>query len=80
MRWQSSNFRIGEGKMTGQIKTLNEDKGYGFIKAEGGGEFFFHVSGLSGCFMRDLRPGMKVTFETTRTPKGMRAEQVSLVE
>jgi len=77
---QFQHLRIGSSKMNGQIKTLNADKGYGFIKDGNGGEFFFHVSGLVGCFMKDLRPGMKVTFETTRTPKGLRAENVALVE
>jgi CspA family cold shock protein len=66
--------------ITGQIKTLNQEKGYGFIKDSNGGEFFFHISGLTGCYMRDLKPGMKVTFEKVNSPKGLRAENVSLVE
>ena len=65
--------------MTGKIKTLNVDKGYGFIRAENGGEFFFHMSGLQNCFMNQLAPGMTVSFETNLTPKGMRAEQVTLL-
>jgi CspA family cold shock protein len=66
--------------MTGQIKTLNEEKGYGFIRAENGGEFFFHMTGLVGCTMKELNRGTKVTFETVRSPKGLRAENVRLEE
>lgn len=74
------HFRCTEPKMiTGKIKNLNIEKGYGFIKAENGDEFFFHMSGLANCFMKDLKTDMLVEFESTRTPKGLRAERITVV-
>jgi cold shock CspA family protein len=35
------------GLMTGKIRTLRVDKGFGFIKDEAGKEYFFHQSALS---------------------------------
>ncbi len=47
---------------TGTIKKLVADRGFGFIAAEDGKEFFFHRSGTEGDF-DSLRGGEKVTFE-----------------
>src|SRR6266702_3166989 len=47
---------------TGTIKKLVADRGFGFIAAEDGKEFFFHRSGTEGDFDR-LQGGEKVTFE-----------------
>ena len=63
--------------MTGMIKTLRADKGFGFIKGEGGQEYFFHRSAVVGEQIDDLREGDDVTFELGPSgPKGPRAEQV----
>ena len=34
--------------MTGKIRTLRVDKGFGFIKGDGGNEYFFHQSAVYG--------------------------------
>jgi hypothetical protein len=36
----------GETDVTGTIRTLRTDKGFGFIKTEGGNEYFFHQSAI----------------------------------
>jgi CspA family cold shock protein len=61
---------------TGTIKRLVSDKGFGFIAAGDGNEYFFHRSACSGISFNDLREGQAVTFETGQGPKGPRAENV----
>lgn len=64
--------------MTGTIKTLNRDKGFGFIKADGREqrEFFFHRSALRNARFDQLGEGQEVTFEEGEGEKGPRAEDV----
>ena len=62
--------------MTGTIKTLRTEKGFGFIKDEAGKEFFFHQSAIYGEGIADLREGDGVEFEVADSPKGPRAESV----
>jgi len=60
---------------TGTIKKLVADRGFGFIAAEDGKDFFFHRSGIEGDF-DSLHGGEKVTFEIESSPKGPRARNV----
>ena len=62
--------------MTGTIGTLRVDKGFGFIKDEGGKEYFFHQSAVYGEGIDNLRVGDSVEFEVGQGPKGPRAESV----
>jgi cold shock CspA family protein len=48
---------------TGTVKSFNPSRGYGFIKAEGGADFFVHLSAVRTAGFRDLRKGQKVSFE-----------------
>jgi CspA family cold shock protein len=60
---------------TGTIKRLT-DKGFGFIAASDGVEYFFHQSACQGTRFDDLREGQRVTFDASQGPKGPRAENV----
>jgi cold shock protein len=62
---------------TGTIKKLASDRGFGFITAEDGQDYFFHRSGVNGDF-DVLSAGQAVTFETEPSPKGPRATRVTL--
>ena len=62
--------------MTGKIRTLRVDKGFGFIKDEAGKADLFHQSAVSGERIDDLREGDGVDFEVGQGPKGPRAENV----
>jgi cold shock protein len=60
--------------MNGTIKRLVRDKGFGFVAAQDGSEYFFHQS---ACEQFDtLREGQNVTFQAGQGPKGPRAENV----
>ena len=60
---------------TGTIKRKT-DKGFGFIAAADGTEYFFHQSGCVGVQFDDLREGLRVSFTVGQGPKGPRAENV----
>lgn len=65
--------------MTGTIKTLITEKGFGFIAREGETkDLFFHREKLSGVTFEELKVGDKVTFEIdTSGEKGPAAINVS---
>ena len=60
----------------GTIKRLVSDKGFGFVAASDGNEYFFHQSACAS--FSTLREGQPVTFQTGQGPKGPRAENVRL--
>jgi CspA family cold shock protein len=64
--------------MTGTIKRLVSDKGFGFILAGDGAEYFFHNSACQQTVFDDLREGQAVTFDMGQGPKGPRGENVRL--
>jgi CspA family cold shock protein len=64
--------------MNGKVKRLVTDKGFGFILAEDGNEYFFHQSACTTARFDDLREGQAVTFSKGQGPKGPRAEDVKL--
>jgi len=62
---------------TGTIKKIVSDRGFGFITAEDGKEYFFHRSGLQASVDFDrLVGGEKVDFDIEQSPKGPRAGNV----
>ncbi len=63
--------------MTGTVKKVVADRGFGFITAEDGQEYFFHRSGLdSSLSFEQLTADERVSFEVERSDKGPRARQV----
>jgi cold shock protein len=62
----------------GTVKWFNDDKGYGFITPDDGGEdLFVHHSGISGGGYKSLDEGAKVSYEATQGKKGMQAVNVT---
>ncbi len=62
----------------GTVKWFSQDKGYGFIKPDDGGEdVFVHHTGIAGEGFRTLDEGDKVTYEVTEGRKGPQATDVS---
>lgn len=62
--------------MNGTIARIIADKGFGFIKGDGGKEYFVHRTACKNARLDSLQEGDKVTFEPTEGPKGPRAEDV----
>ena len=64
--------------LNGTIKRLVGDKGFGFILASDGSEYFFHNSAYAQGGFDELREGQAVTFDGGQGPKGPRGENVRL--
>ena len=65
--------------INGTVKRLVSDKGFGFIAADDGQEYFFHQSSCMGTPFDALHEGQAVTFEKGQGPKGPRGENVRSV-
>ena len=65
---------------TGTIARLLIDKGFGFIRDEGGIEHFFHRSAIRGAVFELLREGQRVEFSIEESSKGPRAGDVRLTD
>jgi CspA family cold shock protein len=75
--WAQRNVSaLEQMTMTGKIRTLRVDKGFGFIKDDAGNDYFFHQSAVYGEGLEDLREGDSVEFDVGQGPKGPRAENV----
>jgi len=62
--------------MEGTVKFFNEGKGFGFIQADDGNEYFVHISGLKeGVRLRD---NDQVTFDVEDGERGPKAVNVAL--
>ncbi|MBO0729997.1 MAG: cold shock domain-containing protein [Acidimicrobiaceae bacterium] len=61
---------------SGTIKKLVSDRGFGFIAADDGKEYFFHRDSVDR--FDSLRGGEQVTFQVESSPKGPRAGQVTV--
>ncbi len=64
--------------MEGTVKFFNKKKGFGFIQGNDGKDYFVHVSGLAEhVFLRD---NDKVSFNAAEGERGMKAENVKLLQ
>jgi CspA family cold shock protein len=62
---------------TGTVKWFNEQKGFGFIARETGGDVFVHYSAIQGQGgFRTLAEGDRVEFSVVQGQKGPAAEDV----
>ncbi len=66
---------------TGTLKKVVAERGFGFIAAEDGKEYFFHRSGLDATLDFDqLVGGERVDFQVEQSPKGPRATRIRRAE
>ena len=64
-------------KIQGRVKWFNEDKGYGFIERDDGGEdVFLHYSALNQSGFKTIPEDAAVEFEVEQGPKGPKAANV----
>ncbi|OIP81841.1 cold-shock protein [Candidatus Peregrinibacteria bacterium CG22_combo_CG10-13_8_21_14_all_44_10] len=64
--------------MEGVIKKL-DDRGFGFITAEGMKDIFFHANDCTDRNFTDMKEGDTVSFEKGESEKGPKAINVKLV-
>lgn len=61
----------------GTVKWFNDEKGFGFITPQSGGDdLFVHFKAIESNGFRSLKEGQKVTFIAEKGLKGMQAAQV----
>lgn len=61
----------------GTVKWFSDEKGFGFITPDEGGEdLFCHFSAVNMNGFKTLKEGQKVQFEVTQGPKGKQASNV----
>jgi CspA family cold shock protein len=66
---------------TGTVKWFNEQKGFGFIQPDDGGEdVFVHISAVSKAGLYSLREGQKLTFDMQNDPKTRKSSAANLKE
>ena len=64
---------------SGTVKWFDVKKGYGFISRQQGEDVFVHHSVISGNGYRSLDEGQNVEFDVTQVPKGLQAENVTVL-
>jgi CspA family cold shock protein len=70
-------IRKGDEEMAqGTVKWFNDSKGFGFIASDDGTEVFVHHSSIKAEGFKSLSEGDKVSFDTEKGPKGLKAVNV----
>jgi len=60
----------------GKVKWFNDQKGYGFIASDEGGDVFVHHTAIQKEGYRTLAEGEEVEFDLEQGPKGPKAANV----
>ncbi len=63
----------------GTVKWFNDQKGFGFITASDGKDYFVHHTSIEGEGFKSLPEGQEVQFEIAQGEKGPKAVRVSAI-
>ncbi len=66
-------------KEHGTVKWFDNQKGYGFIQSDGGGDVFVHFKAIEADGYRTLTEGDRVEFNIVKSQKGNQAESVKII-
>ena len=61
----------------GTVKWFNEQKGFGFITADDGRDYFVHHTSIIADGFKTLREGAEVQFKVEKGDRGPKAVEVS---
>jgi len=67
-------------KEKGRVTKYDTEKGFGFITAQDGEEYFVHFSGIVGDGFKMLEVGDEVEFYVVNGAKGEQAVEVEKIE
>ena len=66
--------------MTGTIKKIMRQKGFGFIKPDDGGrDVFVHITAVERAGLKSLNEGQRISFDVEPDKKGKGPKAVNLV-
>ena len=64
-------------RQSGTVKWFNDEKGFGFITPDGGGDdLFVHFKAIESDGFKSLKEGQKVSFDVTQGQKGPAAANI----
>ena len=64
---------------TGVVRWFNDNKGFGFItQDDGGDDVFVHHTAVAMSGFKTLKEGQRVSFQVTRGQKGLQAIEVKV--
>ena len=63
--------------ITGKVKWFSDEKGFGFVEANGK-DYFLHFKEIQTEGFKSVKQGDKVSFEPSQSPKGPVALSVSI--
>jgi len=67
-------------RQQGTVKWFSRDKGWGFVRLEGGDEIFVHHTDIEGDGRKTLEEDERVEFAIERLEKGPRARNVTRLD
>ncbi len=64
---------------TGTVKWFSDQKGFGFIESdEGGDDVFVHVSAVNKAGLHTLNEGQRISFDLQNDPKSRKSSAANL--
>jgi cold shock protein len=76
IRLMNAQERRMRAMAEGKVKWFSDQKGFGFIEKDEGGDVFVHHSAIQAEGFKTLAEGQRVSFDIKQGPKGPAADNV----